>query len=585
MDYATYINLSFVFSCFPNVKPVYRHYERSLIAARRRKNSVIFLKNCIEEQVCPRYLGPTEHIALLRGEPFPKSVKYRIEDEIFRTQIDKENEFAKVRSFKREIQAVAPPHLHNVLFSHAKDIADFQSQKHVSGLKRKLGALCNNSIWEKMSNRESVKNISSYQLSKDETTFLGMGMSFSMDAQIPDILESTRKMLDLQEKYQKEHNYKKVKHTMFIMGSFIDSYLKIINQKFGDIPKRFYNAAKSLKRNKAIRITKADKGNSIVIIDQEQYINKVHNLLNDDQVYMKLRSNLKTSTATFKKNFCDRLRKIASLCPDPQFFKRFEPKYNVLPPLPHFYGLIKTHKQNSLRPIVAARDTVTHKLSQWLNSYLKPLVGTFSESHIINSQDFISKVRHIPTTNHKLVSFDVSALFTNVPLEDVLAFLQRKLTENNINLPVPVELFMELLRLCVCDNIFSFGEECFRQISGIAMGNCLSPVLANLYMEYFETELLPTILPKEIKCWLRYVDDIFCIWPAVLDSYFNTFFNKLNSLSPSISFTVEWENDKKNFPFWMSLYIILTVAFLSQSLRNLPTQATTFTIFLNTLTI
>ena len=114
-----------------------------------------------------------------------------------------------------------------------------------------------------------------------------MGMSFSMEAQIPDILESTRQMLDLQEKYQKQQNYKKVRDTMFIMGSFIDSYLKIINQKFGGIPKRFYLAAKSLKRNKSIRITKADKGNSIVIINQEQYISKVKNLLNNNQVYMK----------------------------------------------------------------------------------------------------------------------------------------------------------------------------------------------------------------------------------------------------------------------------------------------------------
>ena len=141
MDFATYINLSFVFTCFPNVKPVYRHYERSLIAARRRKNSETFLKNCIEEQVCPRYLGPSEHISLLRGEPFPKSVRYRIEDEIFKTRFQKESEFAKVRSYKREIQSIAPPHLHNFLFAHAKDNTNSQSQKRVTGLKRKLGAL------------------------------------------------------------------------------------------------------------------------------------------------------------------------------------------------------------------------------------------------------------------------------------------------------------------------------------------------------------------------------------------------------------------------------------------------------------
>ena len=87
------------------------------------------------------------------------------------------------------------------------------------------------------------------------------------------------------------------------MGSFIDSYLQIINQKFGGIPKRLYKAATSLKRNKSIRITKADKGNSIVIIDHDQYITKARTLLEDSNVYMKLRSSLKHNTSTFKKNF------------------------------------------------------------------------------------------------------------------------------------------------------------------------------------------------------------------------------------------------------------------------------------------
>lgn len=46
------------------------------------------------------------------------------------------------------------------------------------------------------------------------------------------------------------------------------------------------------------------------------------------------------------------------------------------------------------------------------------------------------------------------------------------------------------------------------------MGSPLSPVVANLYMDYFESELLPTLslLPS---MWARYVDEIFAIWPHV----------------------------------------------------------------------
>ena len=44
------------------------------------------------------------------------------------------------------------------------------------------------------------------------------------------------------------------------------------------------------------------------------------------------------------------------------------------------------------------------------------------------------------------------------------------------------------------------------------MGSPLSPVLANIYMEYFEEIALgsPSLKPS---IWLRYVDDTFILWP------------------------------------------------------------------------
>ena len=44
------------------------------------------------------------------------------------------------------------------------------------------------------------------------------------------------------------------------------------------------------------------------------------------------------------------------------------------------------------------------------------------------------------------------------------------------------------------------------------MGSPLSPVLANLYMEYFEEMALGSTSLKP-SMWLRYVDDTFILWP------------------------------------------------------------------------
>ena len=77
------------------------------------------------------------------------------------------------------------------------------------------------------------------------------------------------------------------------------------------------------------------------------------------------------------------------------------------------------------------------------------------------------------------------------------------------------------------------------------MGSPLLPVMAGLFMEYFESELLPTIatLPP---LWIRYVDDILLMWRN--EDNFEEFFSAVNSLTPSIRFTVGWEEGEKN-PF------------------------------------
>lgn len=72
------------------------------------------------------------------------------------------------------------------------------------------------------------------------------------------------------------------------------------------------------------------------------------------------------------------------------------------------------------------------------------------------------------------------------------------------------------------------------------MGNCLSPVLSILYMEFFETRILNSILPEKAK-WYRYVDDVLCLWPC--DENLDNFLSLLNNLVPTINFTVELEND------------------------------------------
>ena len=82
------------------------------------------------------------------------------------------------------------------------------------------------------------------------------------------------------------------------------------------------------------------------------------------------------------------------------------------------------------------------------------------------------------------------------------------------------------------------------------MGSSLSPILANIYMEFFEVSLLPNINVTGIKVilWKRYVDDIFALLKLTDEDSLNEFLSILNSKEPSIKFTVE-KSQNNTLPF------------------------------------
>jgi hypothetical protein len=66
----------------------------------------------------------------------------------------------------------------------------------------------------------------------------------------------------------------------------------------------------------------------------------------------------------------------------------------------------------------------------------------------------------------------------------------------------------------------------------MAMGNSLSPIVSNIFMEHFEKLALDSA-PYKPSLWLRFVDDIFVVWPYGPERLYN-FLGHLNSLRPSI---------------------------------------------------
>jgi hypothetical protein len=127
-----------------------------------------------------------------------------------------------------------------------------------------------------------------------------------------------------------------------------------------------------------------------------------------------------------------------------------------------------------------------------------------------------------------------------VPIDTTLSFLKEYLQNHNIDLPFSIDVFIDLLELCTKHSYFSCNDRFYKQSRGLPMGSCLSPVLSNIFMEYFESELIPTI-NCNIVTWYRYVDDVFAVLPS--DTNFDVVLTQLNSLNPSIKFKIEKETN------------------------------------------
>ena len=78
-----------------------------------------------------------------------------------------------------------------------------------------------------------------------------------------------------------------------------------------NLSKKVFIALQNLSKNKNLIIQKSDKGNSVVIVDREDYIKKMNDILNDKKKFWKI--NMKDNTllnfAINQEKYVDKLRK------------------------------------------------------------------------------------------------------------------------------------------------------------------------------------------------------------------------------------------------------------------------------------
>ena len=230
--------------------------------------------------------------------------------------------------------------------------------------------------------------------------------------------------------------------------------------------------------------------------------------------------------------------------------------------LPSFYWLPKQHKQPiGQRFIAAGRRCCTKQLSQLLTTALKHITKTIKNSDtfkfkykignpfwILDSRDpILNNIKLLNSKNkaHNVNTFDFSTLYTTIPHDELKKAINTLCKEaftitgkshlhisrnraywcdKNPHTRLEKSYCLTLETLCkwielLIDNIYVFyGGQVFKQIIGIPMGTDCAPVLANLFLLYYEriyifnlVEIGDTDTLYKLSNTGRFIDDLISI--------------------------------------------------------------------------
>ena len=333
-----------------------------------------------------------------------------------------------------------------------------------------------------------IFNYSSYKLSDLEKRLLAKGLKYALP---PIKLNYGDYMTPFELFYREirklpieDHEIEKVKTEIKK-----EAYSSFDNYNFWNelnISKEEFLALKGLSSNKDIILQKADKGNSVVLVNKADYAKRMKELLSNASKFREItvepvkEINLLQQHEGKLIKFLKRVK--SSVTTD--LYKHLYPQGSQ-PGI--MYGLSKIHESlvngfPKLRPILSAINTGTYK---WAKSFV-PLLKPFTPNNytVKDSFDFAKDIAE-QSSKLFMTSLNVDSLFTNVPLVETIEIYVNELFKSSQTVSgLNKQQVLEMLSLITKENVVLFDQKYYSQIDGVAMSSPLGPTLANIFLCY-----------------------------------------------------------------------------------------------------
>ena len=483
-------------------KQVCRKFEKCLLKLTKLRLNVVFNTACIQENILPKYTNISLHDEAAKDEVFTKEFRMKL---VKRQLENGKQQLQEIEEETKETRGKLDERIQDAtvrarIIDQIERNAEMTHQKTQTTMLKKLQSIYGSTLLLPQQ-QQCYINLSNRELSSDEVEFLNMGLNCHVYSRF----DTYKKKVELELLYSDLLNLEKNK--VVDLDKNLKDQLRGEstkcrgNTKSNILTPKLRAAAQSLRNDESIVIRKADKSNMYVIMNRNEYKEKLDDILKDDTKFKHITRN---TTEQLTKDVRKAIQDVNTQCKK-RIFKEptgdYEPGY--------LYGNVKTHKPgNKLRPIISQVTTPTYETAKQLDNIIKPYIPS---KYMLKSRDEFINIIQTTKPENAPSSLDVESLFTNVPIQETIDIILRNVYNHpTLRAPdVPRQKLKELLLLCTTSVPFrNIDGQMFIQIDGMSMGSPLGPTFANYYMADLENHVLslPGLKPN-IYC--RYVDDIY----------------------------------------------------------------------------
>ena len=440
-----------------------------------------------------------------------------------------------------------------------------------------------------------VINLSKRPLSPDELSLLSKGLNFvptakqSLTKTVAQLKEWER-LVRLREFWHnhertgvnddasEDDQYKESKWTPPKgRNPCLDFYLEEVTREIihksrhrvkGNLTKCEEKALSDLLEDNTIIIRPADKGSGVVVMDADDYKQRLQLEMQDGATYQSTGTDRTPAVQTKVKNLVQNLHRRGVIGKNQM---RYMLASNPQPG--RLQGNPKLHKAGQpLRTIVSGRGHATERVAEIAEKELAGHVES-QDSYLKDTTHFLQRLEEIPQPLPGgpcapiLFCMDVQKLYPSVPQKEGMEACRAALDQRK-GPKIPTEDVLKMIDLVLNNNNFNLDSNAhFVQTEGTAIGSKLGKNYACTYLGRWENELHARCIVKPLA-YFRFCDDIFGIWLGGLEQL-KQYHALANSIHPKIQ--VDLRHSETDIEF-LDVRVLLVDGSLKTDLFSKPTD-------------